>query len=259
MHLYINIMGVRLPSYGLMIVLGITAANLIAAFRLRKRQSEFDDFVIMECYGALGGMLGAKLLYLIISAKWIEWKRIGEHSYLKGLLQGGFVFYGGLLGGILAVRIAENLHHIRFKELLCEFIFLVPLVHGFGRIGCFLAGCCFGIPYHGPLAVTFPKESFAITGIRLFPVQLTEAVFLFGLAFWLSGVKPRKGRSQIKMYLVSYGVGRFHLEFLRYDAIRGGFGGLSSSQWISIIIVLFVMGEGILADVRSACYKKKRT
>jgi len=235
MHVFINLFGFKIPSYGLMIVLGGLLANLIGALMLKKDGKSFDDFILLEAYCILGGGIGAKLLYLIVSYKEIEWSRFFEKEYFAGIMQGGFVFYGGLIGGIAAALLAGKMHKLDLGYYFTHCIFLIPFIHGFGRVGCFMAGCCYGIPYDGPLAVVFPEGSFAIHGIKLFPVQLVEAVclILISLIVFILTVKV-KSRFTVEAYLILYSILRFFLEHYRYDEARGGFLGISTSQWISI-------------------------
>ena len=177
MHLYLKFWGLALPSYGLMIATGIITANILAFFCLLQDKKDINDFLILEAGGFLGAVLGAKLLYLAVSWKTINWEQISLPTFNK-LMQGGFVFYGGLIGGILALFFTGKLLHLSALQYLKKYIFLIPWMHGFGRLGCYMAGCCYGIPYDGPGCVIFPDNSLAPTGIKLFPVQLTEAVFL---------------------------------------------------------------------------------
>ena len=113
----------------------------------------------------------------------------------------------------------------------------IPLGHAIGRVGCLFAGCCYGLPYNGigaihlnPVGITHP----------VFPVQLLEAVLnliLSGCLLLYSRKKP-SGYSLLFLYLICYAVIRFLLEFLRGDQIRGLFIGLSTSQWISLLMLL---------------------
>jgi phosphatidylglycerol:prolipoprotein diacylglycerol transferase len=122
--------------------------------------------------------------------------------------------------------------------------------HAFGRIGCFLGGCCYGreTRYDNPFAVTFPKQAdirlalyAAPPGIPRLPVQLFESAFLFILCITLSvayrKVKHIPGICAV-LYIFAYGVWRFIIEFCRDDAIRGYWAGFSTSQWISALCVV---------------------
>lgn len=244
MHLYIKLFGLSVPSYGLSIALGVVIANIIALFVLKKAKLDFNDFIILEAYCIMGAFLGAKLLYLIISYKNIDWKNITNALYFNQLMQSGFVFYGGLTGGLIFVFAAGKFHHINAELYIRNFIFLIPFIHCFGRIGCFFAGCCYGIPYDGPGAVVFPENSFAIPGVKLFPVQLVEALFLKVIAAIILYLQLKmKCFYTVEIYFLFYGILRFVLEFFRYDEIRGSFAGLSTSQWISVVLLLLAGGS----------------
>lgn len=235
LKLHFDIFGFIIPSYGLMIGLGVVLANVIAFGLIKKRKHDPNDFVVLEGYTFLGGFLGAKLLYILVSLKEIEWNRMLELDYFNQVMQGGFVFYGGLIGGLILVFVAGKLHRIRAIEYVRTYIFLIPFIHSFGRVGCFLAGCCYGVPYDGKGAVCYPEGAFAPSGIPLFPVQLVEAVLLLYIAVGLLFLQLKLNWNYtIETYLVAYSFVRFGLEFLRYDEARGYFLNVSTSQWISI-------------------------
>lgn len=151
---------------------------------------------------------------------------------------GGSVFYGGLIGAILTIKI-----YCKKKKLSDRYLDIAavcfPLFHFFGRIGCFLSGCCygieckFGVVYHYSLA---PDAN----GVSRFPVQLMEAVFNLGLSFMFYTMFRKKKRQGdlIHVYFYVYPLFRFADEFLRGDAYRGFLYGLSTSQWISILLVV---------------------
>ena len=239
MHIFISIAGLRIPSYGLMIALGVVSANGIASLVLKKYKMNFYVFILLEAYAFLGAFLGAKLLYLWTARSEIEWDRLIQPLYFNQLMQGGFVFYGGLIGGLLFILLGGRLHRIDTGNHVRKFVFLLPWMHAFGRAGCFLAGCCYGVEYHGPLSVVFPEGSLAPSGVPLFPVQLAEA---FCLMFLVAALVIAQGkfhmRRTVELYLISYSLLRFALEFFRADGERGIYWGLSTSQWISMLILL---------------------
>lgn len=239
MQLYVNVLSHRMPSYGLMIVIGVVLANLLALCLLKKFNQDANDFIILEAYAFLGGFIGAKLLYLVVSFKQIEWNRITEIDYFNQLMQSGFVFYGGLILGLVFILGAGKLHKLPAIEFIRNFIFLIPFIHCFGRIGCFLAGCCYGIPYGGIGAVVFPKDSLAISGVPLFPVQLVEAVFLMIISLTILILQLKLGwKYTVETYLITYGIIRFILEFFRNDDVRGSIYMFSTSQWISLLLIM---------------------
>ena len=243
MQVYIHIFGLNIPSYGLMILLGLILGNVCAGIVVKKEGLNINNFIALEGYSLMGAFLGAKLLFFIVSYKQIDWNRIFELEYFNRLMQGGFVFYGGLIGAILFVLLAGKLHKINVNDYLRSAVYMIPVMHGFGRIGCFMAGCCYGRPYDGFGAVVYPKESFAVSGVPLFPVQLVEAVLLLLLGTILMYLRVKKRwHYTLETYILVYGVIRFVLEYLRYDEDRGIWAGLSTSQWISIAMILVTVG-----------------
>ena len=114
----------------------------------------------------------------------------------------------------------------------------VSLAQGFGRLGCFFAGCCYGRPTDAWYGITFTHSQMAPNGVSLIPTQLisSAADFIFAAVLMFYASKsPKKGRVA-SMYMVLYGIGRFSIEFLRND-YRGSVGILSTSQFISIAVV----------------------
>ena len=241
MSMYLDFGLFKIPGYGTMIALGGIIANIIVVLLILKRdKKEIWDFVILEGFGLLGGVIGSKLLYIIVSFNDIPWDRISEPEVLATLVSGGFVFYGGLILAVVFVFIGGKCNKIDTWDYLSNYAFAIPLAHGFGRIGCFLAGCCYGIPYDGPIAVVYPEESLlAPSGIPMFPVQLIEACCLFIISiilflfYWF-----RKADYVLPIYFIFYGIVRFVLEYYRYDEYRGKFFSLYTSQWISIGMVI---------------------
>ncbi len=239
MKLFLNIFGLRIPSYGFCILTGIILSNLLAFVLVRKKRLVFDDLLLVESYVALGMIIFAKLLYLVVSWKYIDFSKITDLAYFTSLMRGGFVFYGGLFGAFVGAYVVQKFHQLDILSYFRNFLFILPFAHGFGRIGCFMAGCCYGIPYSGPFAVTFPLQSLALGGVPLFPVQLVEALVLIVLSFVLFVQSYREKQAHsIDTYLVCYSIVRFLLEYLRYDSVRGHVGIFSVSQWISLVILL---------------------
>ena len=240
---YIEIFNFQIPSYGVIIFLGIIIGIIVAL----KYFSKFynipkEDLFYAILYGLIGVVIGAKLLYLITNIPFLieNYNKIDVGTALVEMLKGGFVFYGGLIGGVLGVFIYSKQFKVSFKSLFLILIPIVPLVHSIGRIGCLCAGCCYGMEYHGFGAITFHNSLIAPNDVPLFPMQIVEAILLF-LIFLILCVTYKKFMGTyrtIALYCILYGIVRFVLEFFRGDLIRGIFFGLSTSQWISIAIVV---------------------
>ena len=266
MHICFHLFGLQIPAYGTMIALGLVLANAAAVIMARRRGEDLNDFILTEAWCVLCGFAGAKALYLIVSARQIDWSAVRGVAGVNALMSGGFVFYGGLIGGLIGWFLAAKIHKIDAVGIVKRAAFMVPLIHGFGRIGCFCAGCCYGVPYEGPGAVVFPEGPYTLPGVPLFPVQLTEAAVLFVLAALLLGLQlrtdrraaadgtaPRAWTYPVELYFLVYGAARFVLEFLRYDDVRGHIGALSTSQVISLaavaagIVLIILKKNGLIA------------
>lgn len=239
---FISFYKFTIPTYGLLIFFGVLVANLLAIYFSKKNNQNFDDVLLFEAYIFLGGFLGAKILYLFVARKEIDWSKFFTLDYFNFLMKGGFVFYGGLIGGLLFCFLCGKLHKLDGKKFINEYCFLIPLVHSFGRIGCFCAGCCYGKHYEGFLSVRFAENSFGPSGISVFPIQLLEALFLLLVFILLLVLVIKKNTNQnIAIYLMLYSIIRFCLEEYRADQERGMFLGFSTSQWISLFIAIIVM------------------
>ena len=124
----------------------------------------------------------------------------------------------------------------------------IAMVQGFGRIGCFLAGCCYGAPTDSFLGVTFPANSLAPAGIKLWPTQLFSAAgdfIICGILILVSKYNKKNGNICI-LYAILYAIGRFVVEFFRNDA-RGTVGSLSTSQFYGIFSLIVGLGIFIWA------------
>lgn len=248
---FISIGTFTIATYGLMILVGILCGMLLLWLRARHKHYPVQDALFGFFYSILGAVVGGKLFYLAQTLPQIVtyWHTIiTQPALIMGFLTGGFVFYGSLIGGFLGALIYAKQFHLPFIPLIEMLIPAVPLIHGFGRIGCFLTGCCYGIPYNGPFSVTFTLSQVAPLGIPLFPVQLLESALLFLLAAFLLiyDVRVKRPRSLVGCYLLGYGVIRFITEMFRGDAVRGSLWVLSTSQWLSLVGIIV----GIILLVR---------
>lgn len=174
----------------------------------------------------ISAWLGAKILFLITSAHNLAQVYLTSSSFWLG---GGFVFYGGLLGGIAFILIFQI--WIKIAESWIKWgMVALALSHGIGRIGCFLAGCCYG-------EVTQLWWGIHLHGEERHPTQLIEAISLMLLAWVLA--KIERPRSIVATYALSYGALRFVLEEMRADKLRGLWAfNLTPSQWLALFSLL---------------------
>ena len=216
-------------GYGLCIGIGIAAALLLIWRRAENRRFDTKDVNTLVLLILAAGFAGAKLFFLF--AHWSEFLA----DPIGTLGAEGFVVYGGIVCGLLAAYLYCRKRSFPFLYWADCFMPGVALAQGFGRIGCFLAGCCFGKPTDSILGVVFPAGSAAPAGVPLWPVQLFSAggdFLLAALLLLLDRKKPRAGLLT-GVYLLLYSIGRFLIEFLRDDP-RGAVGLLSTSQFIAL-------------------------
>lgn len=248
-------------SYGVMVMFGFLAAVLVARWRARRVGLSPDNITDVMLWVLLGGIVGSRIAYVAQNASWfLDTARPGW-SFLDifKIWEGGLVFYGGFVGACAAVLIVTRIRKERLLPVLDIAAPSLALGHAIGRVGCFLRGCCWGIPvapdaWYG---VAFPNGAPAYdtrlstcvpTGTRLFPVQLLNSFNLLVIFIILSlFFKHRRGEGQVAgLYLVLYSIHRFFMEFLRGDTHLPGI--LSTAQWMSM--VTFFLGLGLLVYAR---------
>ncbi len=253
MYPFITIFGRELSTYGIVSVLGLALATTVFYWLTRKYKYMLENVVFIALIAAAGILVGGHVLYGITNIPGMiaflqtnpNWGDFETWKIFFGGYWGGLVFYGGFIGSTLAVYWFTGSKYMR-KQLdkrLCVNLYavVIPLFHAFGRVGCFLAGCCYGIECEFGFAVNDNRINPLINGPRRFPTPLLEAIgclviFSVLLILWL---KDKMRDKMLYLYCVMYPVLRFFDEFLRGDAIRGIWFGLSTSQWISIALFIF--------------------
>ncbi len=234
-----TVFGKLISSYVLCTLAGIFTACPLAIRRYKKRGGDDISMIFVFLFGALGCAVGMHILYGITNIQ--HWHILAEAEGFTDFINrvmvifGGSVFYGGLIGGLIAGGISLKVQKLPAALTSDCIAPSIALFHGFGRIGCFLGGCCYGVEWeHG---VTFTNSLIeSANGVPRVPVQLYEAGFEFALFALLSAflLKDKLKGKLLAMYLLIYPVGRFTLEFWRGDDYRGHLFGLSTSQLISI-------------------------
>ena len=243
--------GLTIPMYGVMSALGMLAAFVLLGFTRKQTRFSEDQALSAVLWAIIMGFVGAKVLYWLVEIKQV----IADPSFLLHTLREGFVFYGALIGGLGGVAIYARNKKLPFLSLTDYFIPGLVIGHAFGRIGCFFAGCCYGMECETPISIVFPAGGAAPAGIPLLPTQLMESAFLFLLcAFLVWQLTKKKPFGTVSgWYMVLYGAWRFTIEFFRSDE-RGFVGALSTSQFISIFI--FAGGLALLLLVKFGVLKK---
>ena len=233
-----SIGSITIHGYGLMIAIGFMVALLVGTYRAKKKGLDPEVVSSIAMLAIVCGFLGAKVLYVIVEFD----------DFLKSPMSvigsEGFVVYGGIIAGALSAIIYCRIKKISFMSYFDLMMPSVAIAQGFGRMGCFLAGCCYGMETQSMLGVIFPEGSLAPAGIKLLPTQLFSSAgdfLIAGILIWFSSKSRCKGDIGA-LYLLLYWIGRFAIEFLRNDE-RGIVGMLSTSQFISIF---FVIGSLVL-------------
>ncbi len=231
--------------YGVMTAAGVLCAMLYLALSNRKFPELAKDNELLTLCAALGAFFGAKLLYLIVELPElmgdIRYTAAQPAAFVEKYLFSGFVFYGGLYGGLCAVLVYSRAARLPLSRTLGYLLPAFSLIHAFGRIGCFLMGCCYGKPWTAGIA--FHNSPIAPNGIPLVPVQLIEAAgefLMFCALAYLS--RHTSGKKMLAFYLLAYSAMRFVLEFWRGDVQRGFIGVLSVSQVIAALSVAVCTG-----------------
>lgn len=249
MYPYIDLGIIQIPTY-ITLFLVAYAIMVVWARKLGERYNyPKADILYIALYAGIGILIGAKFMYFVSKLPkiipnfdvYIElWKNNPTEAMNYSF--GGLVFYGGLIGAVVGAYIYCRQFKMPFTPLLDIFAPLIPFVHGVGRIGCFMAGCCYGKEYHGFGSVQFPANEVieALDDVPRVPVQLIEAGLNFIIAIILY-ILLQKGKMKagqlMGIYIVYYTVVRYLMEMLRGDEVRGNVGGISTSQIISIILI----------------------
>ena len=248
---YFVVFGKTIGMYALCSGVGLILAAAFFALQVKRIGIKFEDVVLMVLVVLAGIMVGGHFLFGVtqFESLVVIFKHIGKLPFMDTVRLivecfGGSVFYGGLIGSCLAGLIYMRIKKYSLQERqVCAdtYACAIPLFHTFGRIGCFFGGCCYGIESKFGFTAHGNTYSPAVNDVNRFPVALLEAsldLILFFVLFALYKKGKLKG-NLIFTYGLAYSVIRFSTEFLRGDVIRGIWFGLSTSQWISI--VLFVV------------------
>jgi len=246
--------------YGIMVALGFLAGVSAMAWRRRFASMETEQIFDIALVAMVAGIVGARIFYVI--QFWGEFR--DNWAMIVRIDKGGLVFYGGFICAFAALALyckRKKLETLKVLDLLAPSL---ALAHAFGRIGCFLQGCCYGKPSSVFWSVSFPsgtlptarypdvsrlgESGHTLCSLGLHPVQLYEssANFLLFAVLLLFQGKMKPGQLAA-VYMVAYGVLRFVWEIFRGDSTDFLFGVLTPSQAISLFftipfgLILFVI------------------
>ncbi len=224
---------IEIHMYGVMIAVGILCAFLTFFWyaKIKKIEERFIDFIFYNGIASIVLGFGSATLFQ------------ATYNYIDNPERGfrlgsGMTFIGGLIGGVVCFLAIYFIFRKRYSTRLYQVISILPcsilIGHAFGRIGCFFAGCCYGKPTDSFLGVQFPDLLH-----KVHPTQLYEAAFLFvmfGICLYL--VVKKNFQHNLSLYLISYGIFRFLIEYVRGDERGELVGVISPSQFWSILMVV---------------------
>ena len=222
--------------YGIMIAIGILAAMAVLFIYGKKIgiTEQFIDFIFYNSIAAIALGFGSAALF----QAFYNYLDDPSMTYIEHLKNGGMTFIGGLIGGTIVFLAIYFILRKKLKGRLIDSLSMIPcailVAHGFGRLGCFFVGCCYGKVTDSFLGVKFPHLA-----EKVHPTQLYEAAFLF-IMFAICSylLLKKKFRHNMSLYLVSYGVFRFLIEYVRGDERGELVSIVSPSQFWSIFMIL---------------------
>jgi phosphatidylglycerol:prolipoprotein diacylglycerol transferase len=237
---YIHVFSIIIPAYGVMLILGAIAAVGVGMYQCRYYKYPRADAFSIACIAFACGIAGAVLFRPVtkipdIIINWEKYSKIPLGEFLSWFI-GELVFYGGLIGGFIAVLIYCR----RFKTSLLQitdiFAPALPIGHAIGRVGCLLAGCCYGVEvsHSHPFAIMYPvrTDGFealgAPTGVPLLAIPLIEAAgnIIIAAIIMLFQRKHKVSGRGVAVYGILYSIQRFILEYYRGDLVRGVYGSI---------------------------------
>lgn len=232
------------------VVLGVALVAALSRRRMAELGVSWGALFDLSLAATVGGAIGARLYYFV--PLWV--RGLEEGSHLVTRWADGSGFYGGFVGGATAVLILARIK--KLPGLGIADAALAPFPAGFavGKLGCFFAGCCYGLRTDGFPGLRFPPGSLAYntqlaareipkgaaSSLPVHPAQLYE--FAFGLALfaalgWLARRSKRTGEVSLA-FLAAYSAWRFTIEFFRADPGRHGFNaGISDSQVVALLMM----------------------
>lgn len=234
-------------TYGLTMALGFIVAFGWVFHEARRNGENLDDYYNVCLIALIGGIVGARLLYVIVNFKEFQ----GSFLRMLNLREGGLVWYGGVLTVVVLIWLYTRIKKLSFYHMTDILSAPVAAGLGVGRIGCLMSGCCYGCqtnlpwgiryPYdpNDPHSILLPEE---LRGVRVHPSPVYEMLAVFAIAGIVTYLNRRKrvDGQPTWIFFLLYGLARFVLEYFRGDSSRGFvFGGLFSvSQFISLILIV---------------------
>ncbi len=228
-----------LHSYGAVIVLGIAVIYFFMKSRVRKYGMSGDELSNLIFYTFISAFVGGKVFYYLQEPG----KYLSKPGLMLDNLGAGFVFYGSLLFAVPTILFLIKKKNIDVRSFLDILAYVGPIIHSFGRVGCLLAGCCYGKPTGSDWGLVFshPLTKAKPMDMALYPTQLMDIGVNLLILIIIAIIQKRQAFSGqlFLIYITIYGVGRSIVEVYRGDSARGFFFDLiSHSQMIALVLIL---------------------
>ena len=235
-----------IPTYGTLVAIGFLAALWVVTRLAKQAKLPTERITNLVIYCALAGLAGAKLFMVLFDFK-TYWNDPGSLFSLSTLQAAG-VYQGGFVVAFVVALFYMRRQNLPVLQTCDVFAPGIALGQAIGRLGCFSAGCCWGIPTHAPWAVTFRNPQAAeLTGVPLgvplHPTQLYEsfADLLIFAFLYFQITRAHTTGTILGWYLTLYSIARFGIEFFRFHE-QGLHAGLSYTQWISLATLIAGLG-----------------
>lgn len=234
-----------LHSYGFFIGLGTYLSFLFLSKSLNKSLSiPEDDIVKLFLLLIIVSFVGGKVFFYLEDFSFY----VENPKYFIRNIGNGFVFYGSLIFTIPTMILFFKKQKWPVWEVLDHMAITVCIVHLFGRIGCFMAGCCYGLPTDLPWGITYSNPICAADplNVPLHPTQIYEVMMILCIGlflFYLLKYKHQFNGQIFLTYLILYSIGRSIIEVYRGDVARGFIvdDWISHSQGISIVLIVITV------------------
>ena len=239
----------KIYAYGVFVAVGFLAAIWVSGREVARQGIDREKFYDMGFWVVLSAIVGARLFHVVV-----YWRNYAADPVeILKLWNGGLVFYGGFLAAVAACLIYLRRNRIPFLPVADASAIGIPLGLAFGRIGCTMAGCCFGKPCDLPWAVTFSDPaSLAPLHVPLHPTQIYESMAGFAIFGILYATRDRFRTPGVRFWtmLILYGAARSFLEIFRDDP-RGFLGPLSESQVVSAVLIVYAVASLLAARAKA--------
>jgi len=232
---------VKIFTYGFFLALAFLSAIYLSAREAGRLGLPVARFYDLCFYIVLAAVVGSRLLYVLLDLKHF----LANPLKIFALWEGGLIFHGGVALGLIVAFYYMKVHALPWRTSLDALAVGMPVGQFFGRLGCFMAGCCYGSPSNLPWAVTFTSpESLCPVKEPLHPSQLYEALLalgVFGVIYSLRTRKRYDGQMTLTYFCLA-GLVRFFVEFFRHPGdYRGpvlwGWMPLTQAAALSVAII----------------------